>query len=41
MALIREAELTAVSGAALKARAQAHIERMQRMLTSHEGMMRM
>jgi predicted small lipoprotein YifL len=35
------AELPGLSGTALKARMQAHIGRMQRMMVMHEGMMRM
>lgn len=35
------AELPGLSGGALKTRMQAHVGRMQRMLTMHEGMMRM
>ena len=35
------AELPGLSGASLKTRVQAHIGRMQRMLATHEGMMRM
>jgi hypothetical protein len=35
------ADLPGLSGAALKTRVQAHVGRMQRMLTMHEGMMRM
>lgn len=35
------AELSGLSGSALKTRMQAHIGRMQRMLAMHEGMMRM
>ncbi len=35
------AELPGLSGEALKIRTQAHIARMQRMMTMHEGMMKM
>lgn len=35
------AELPGLSGDALRTRAQAHIARMQRMMTMHEGMMKM
>jgi hypothetical protein len=35
------AELPALSGEPLKSRMEAHIARMRRMMTMHQGMMRM